>query len=174
MNTFREAPSRAALQNAAPTPASLIARAETFAQQTLRSGQWPHSTLSMISMGTEQASFENDLHDTSLLSLLFLGVLLAYHMLWTGARIPLHLSQSDEEALSEEHLPFLSAHTSPLLHPHISFCRRSRLPTMFPRAVPMAPTRAEAPPPPGTGALDASTSTNSLQGTVENPIIHTS
>src|SRR5699024_8678896 len=47
-----------------------------------------------------------------------------------------------------------------------------RLPTMFPRAVPTAPTSADAPPPPGTGALEASTSTNSLQGTVENPIIH--
>src|SRR5699024_189572 len=45
-----------------------------------------------------------------------------------------------------------------------------RLPTIFPRAIPTAPTRADAPPPPGTGALEARTSTNSLHGTVENPI----
>ena len=34
---------------------------------------------------------------------------------------------------------------------------------MLPRAVPMAATRAEAPPPPGTGALEARTVTNSVQ-----------
>ena len=41
---------------------------------------------------------------------------------------------------------------------------------MFPSAVPTAATSAEAPPPPGTGALEASTSTNSVHVLVENPI----
>ncbi len=36
-------------------------------------------------------------------------------------------------------------------------------PTMLPKAVPTAPTRAAAPPPPGVGALEASTSTNLRQ-----------
>ena len=56
MYTFRLAPCNAALQKAAPTPASLMASLEPFA---------PNSTISsiasqhfyMISIGTEQASF---------------------------------------------------------------------------------------------------------------------
>jgi hypothetical protein len=40
----------------------------------------------------------------------------------------------------------------------------------LPSAVPTAPTSAEAPPPPGTGALEARTSTNSVHVLVENPI----
>ena len=38
-----------------------------------------------------------------------------------------------------------------------------RLPTMEHRAVPRAPTRAAAPPPPGTGALEARTAAKSAQ-----------
>ena len=56
MYTFRLAPCKAALQNAAPTPASLIASVEPFAaNSTMISIASQH--FSMISIGTEQASF---------------------------------------------------------------------------------------------------------------------
>jgi hypothetical protein len=42
---------------------------------------------------------------------------------------------------------------------------------MLPSAIPTAPTNADAPPPPGTGALEASTSTNSSHVFCVNPII---
>ena len=46
-----------------------------------------------------------------------------------------------------------------------------KLPTMLPSAIPTAPTNADAPPPPGTGALDASTSTNSSHVFLVNPMM---
>ncbi len=55
-----------------------------------------------------------------------------------------------------------------LFHKMPSYMRRAviflptvRLPTIFPRATPIAPMSAEAPPPPGTGSFEESMSVNS-------------
>ena len=63
-----------------------------------------------------------------------------------------------------------SAHTFPLPHPHIFSCLRSGFPPYFPGLYPQLRPELRRRRRRGTGAFDASTSTNSLQGTVENPI----
>ena len=167
--TFREAPSSAALQNAAPTPASLIASAEPFAANSaIMSIASQH--FSMISIGTEQASFSTisiTLAFSAFSSSVSLGIPYAFE---SGSNTSASLSISvSKSAWSLSHFAFssyISASTSAYF-----FLPTVRLPTIFPSAVPIAPTSADAPPPPGTGAFDASTSTNSLHGTVENPIV---
>ena len=123
MNTFREAPSRAALQNVAPTPASLIARVEPFCSKHF--DQVNGFTASLHDFhGYRAGIFENDLHNTSFLSLLFLGV--SWHTICFGKGLEdLCISLNEMKKLFLKSICLcLSAHTFPLLHPHISFCRR--------------------------------------------------
>ena len=159
MNTFKDAPSKAALQKAAPTPASL--RAITLplaANSSIISIASQHFL--MISIGTKQASF-NTISITRAFSAFSSSVSFGIPYALDNGSNTLASSSTKRrnsfcKASAFSFKAMMSASTSAYF-----FLPTVRLPTILPSAVPIAPTSADAPPPPGTGAFVDNTSTKS-------------